>query len=45
LPPGPNQLNNPASLKHKPAARPITQNCQRIFEPDALHFTFSPLLG
>ena len=45
LPPNPNQFYNFATLKHKSAASPLTQNCQRIFEPDALHFTFSPFLG
>jgi hypothetical protein len=31
-------------MQHE-SASPFTQNCQRIFEPDALHFTFSPFLG
>lgn len=31
--------------KHEPAASPMTWNSQRIFEPDARHFTFSLFLG
>jgi hypothetical protein len=41
----PHQLNNLAAPQHKPTASSIAQNCQRIFEPNALHFTFSPFLG